>query len=114
LVCPSPRTASQLLTFKGASGITGWAITNAIIKGYPDPETFSKVTALTNRPLSPEAAQWPASEKLQVVSGLDLLTSKGQKGLEVEMKEKVKGIETVTHVYFFGWSKLSIQETILI
>jgi hypothetical protein len=51
--------------------------------------------------LSPEVAQWPVSKKLQVVSGLDLLTEKGQEGLE-EMKEKVKGIETVTHVYFFG------------
>lgn len=36
------------------------------------------------------------------MSGLDLLTEKGQEGLEVEMKEKVRSIETVTHVYFFG------------
>jgi hypothetical protein len=56
--------------------------------------------------LSPEVAQWPASKKLQVVSGLDLLTEKGQEGLEKEMKEKVKGIETVTHVYFFGRFKV--------
>jgi len=60
------------------------------------------VTALTNRPLSQDASQWPVSEKLQIVSGLDLLTSKGQEGLEAELKAKVKGIETVTHVYFFG------------
>jgi hypothetical protein len=86
----------------GASGITGWAITNALINGYPDDTTFSEITALTNRPLSPEAAQWPASDKLQVVSGLDLLTEKGQEGLEVEMKAKVKNIGTVTHMYFFG------------
>jgi hypothetical protein len=52
--------------------------------------------------LSPEVAQWPASKKLQVVSGLDLLTEKGQEGLEKEMKERVKEIEMVTHVYFFG------------
>ncbi|KAG9247162.1 hypothetical protein BJ878DRAFT_217050 [Calycina marina] len=87
----------------GASGITGWAITNALLEGYPDKDTFSKVTALTNRPLSQEASQWPASQKLQIVSGLDLLTSKGQEGLEAELKEKVKGIETVTHVYFFAY-----------
>ena len=86
----------------GASGITGWAITNALINGYPDKIAFSNVTALTNRPLTLEAAQWPASDKLQVVSGLDLLTEKGQEGLEAEMKTKVKGIETVTHVFFFG------------
>jgi hypothetical protein len=89
-------------TSTGASGITGWAIINALIRGYPDESTFSKVTALTNRPLTAEAAQWPPSEKLQVVSGLDLLTEKGQEGLEAEMKQKVKGIENVTHVYFFG------------
>lgn len=89
----------------GASGITGWAITNALVNGYPDETTFSKVTALTNRPLTPEAAQWPASDKLHVVSGLDLLTEKGQEGLEAEMKTKVKQIDTVTHVFFFGEPK---------
>jgi hypothetical protein len=40
------------------------------------------------------------------VSGLDLLTEKGQEGLEKEIKDKVKGIETVTHVYFFGRNQL--------
>jgi len=40
---------------------------------------------------------------------LDLLTSKGQEGLEAEMKEKIKGIETVTHVYFFGGLTLHID-----
>ena len=60
------------------------------------------MTALTNRPLTAEQALWPASKKLQVVSGLDLLTDKGLEGLEVDMKQKVKDIETVTHVYFFG------------
>ena len=86
----------------GASGITGWAIVNDILNGFPTPETFDSVTALTNRPLSPEAAQWPASPKLQVVSGVDILTSKGQEGLEAELKEKVKNIDHITHVYFFG------------
>ncbi|KAL5319239.1 hypothetical protein ACEPPN_012289 [Leptodophora sp. 'Broadleaf-Isolate-01'] len=87
----------------GASGITGWAVTNALIEGYPDETSFSAVTALTNRPLSREAALWPDSNKLQVVSGLDLLTDGGQEGLEAEMKRKIKGIDTVTHVYFFAY-----------
>ena len=43
------------------------------------------------------------------MSGLDLLTSKGQEGLEAEMKSKVKGIEMVTHVYFFGMAKSNCQ-----
>jgi hypothetical protein len=60
------------------------------------------VTALTNRPLPVEAAQWPASPKLQVVSGIDLLNPKGQEALDAELKEKVKNIKEITHVYFFG------------
>jgi len=86
----------------GASGITGWAIVNQLLNDYPDANTFSKVTALTNRPLTPEAAQWPKSEKLEVVSGLDLLKG-SQEDLEKDMKEKVLGIEDVTHVYFFAY-----------
>src|SRR2546430_2257366 len=86
----------------GSSGISGWAITKQLLEGYPTPDAFSKVTALTNRPLSIEQALWPKSDKLQIVSGLDLLTDKGQDGLNVEMREKVKDVDTVSHVYFFG------------
>jgi hypothetical protein len=88
----------------GASGISGWAITNQILNGYPSPDRFSRVTALTNRPLSAEASLWPQSEKLQMFNGIDLMTTSGQKGLEVELKSKIKGIEEVSHVFFFGMS----------
>lgn len=86
----------------GASGITGWAIVNNILQGFPSSDSFAKVTALTNRPLSPEAAQWPKSEKLQVVSGLNLLEG-DQSSLEAKMKEKISDISSVTHVYFFAY-----------
>jgi hypothetical protein len=91
----------DLTSATGASGIVGWAITNTLIHGYPDESVFSQVTALTNRPLE-VGLQWPPCAKLQVVSGLDLLTGKGQEALQLEMKEKVKGIDTVTHVYYCG------------
>lgn len=94
-------TNNHALVF-GASGITGWAIVNAILNNYPSPDTFDRVTALTNRPLPPDVAQWPASDKLQVGSGLDLLRG-DQAALEREMKQRVRGIETVTHVYFFAY-----------
>lgn len=87
---------------QGASGITGWAITNLIIQGYPSPNTFGSVTALTNRPLTREAAQWPESSKLDIVSGINIMTDKGQAGLEDELKAKVKHLPEITHVYFFG------------
>ncbi len=104
----------------GASGISGWAVTNALLSDYPSPDAFSKVTALTNRPLSKEQAQWPESSKLQLVSGIDLLTSKGQEGLEEEMKSKIADISTVSHVYFFSYvmdpdpaKEISINVTLL-
>ena len=86
----------------GASGVTGWAIVNQILNGYPKSNTFTTVTALTNRPLSPQAAQWPKSDKLRVVSGLDLLKG-SQEDLEEGMKQKISGVENVTHVYFFAY-----------
>lgn len=86
----------------GASGITGWAITNQILNGYPSADAFKKVTALTNRPLNSEASLWPRSEKLQLVSGLDLMNEGGQEALDKEMKSKIKDVDTVTHVFFFG------------
>jgi nucleoside-diphosphate-sugar epimerase len=86
----------------GASGVTGWAVVNQILDGYPAADTFTKVTALTNRPLSPEAAQWPKSDKLEVVSGLDLLKG-SQEELENDIKQKIADIENVTHVYFFAY-----------
>lgn len=86
----------------GASGITGWAIVNQILDGFPADNTFTKVTALTNRPLPPETAQWPSSSKLQVVSGLNLLEG-DQATLEKTMKDRVPDIENVSHVYFFAY-----------
>ena len=72
-----------------------------ILKGYPSEDAFDKVTALTNRPIT-EKMLWPESKKLQVVSGINLLTDKGQEGLEKEMKNKIPSVETVTHMFFFG------------
>ncbi|EON67348.1 hypothetical protein W97_06601 [Coniosporium apollinis CBS 100218] len=104
----------------GASGITGWAITNALLSDYPSPDAFSKVTALTNRPLSKEQAQWPESSKLQLVSGIDLLMDGGQQGLEKEMQSKIGDMSTVSHVYFFSYvmdldpaKEISINVTLL-
>lgn len=85
----------------GASGITGWAIVNSILEGYPDETTFCKITAVTNRPLSHEASQWPADSRLQIVSGLDLMAG-DQNALDHAFKHRIPGIETVSHLYFYG------------
>ncbi|KAL3469640.1 hypothetical protein BJX99DRAFT_268081 [Aspergillus californicus] len=86
----------------GASGVTGWGAVNALVNDYPTADTFQRVTALTNRPLSVADSQWPASEKLNIVSGLDLLAG-DQASLEASIREKVASIETVSHVYFFAY-----------
>ncbi|KAI9896267.1 hypothetical protein N3K66_008439 [Trichothecium roseum] len=113
-------SANHALVF-GASGITGWAVVNQIVaRGYPSPETFASVTALTNRPLSPEASQWPPSPKLDVVSGVDVLNPGGQAALEEEMGRRVGRIGDVTHVYFFAYvmdpdpeKEVSVNRTLL-
>jgi hypothetical protein len=84
----------------GASGISGWAIVNQILSDYPAKGVFSAVTALANRPLPAEYAQWPQDPRLDVVSGLDLMKG-SQEDLEATVKAKVKGIENVTQVYYF-------------
>ena len=84
----------------GASGISGWAIVNQILSDYPAKDVFSAVTALTNRPLPAEYALWPKDSRLDVVSGLDLMKG-SQEELEASMKEKIKGIENVTQVFYF-------------
>jgi nucleoside-diphosphate-sugar epimerase len=86
----------------GASGITGWAIVNELLKGYPDQSPFAKVTALTNRPLLPNASQWPDSDKLQLVSGIDVLAG-DLSTLEATLKEQIADVESVTHIYFFAY-----------
>ncbi|KAI9371742.1 hypothetical protein BJX61DRAFT_548093 [Aspergillus egyptiacus] len=86
----------------GASGITGWGVVNALLSDYPTPDAFSRITALTNRPLSVDDSQWPASKKLSVVSGLDLLSG-DQASFEESMRQRVPQIESVSHVFFFAY-----------
>lgn len=88
----------------GASGITGWAIVNAILNGYPSQGTFTKVSALVNRPLTREMALWPDDPRLQIVSGIDLLKG-SQEELEKTIKEKVPDVDTVTQVYFYSYKQ---------
>lgn len=36
----------------GASGLAGWGVVDQLLENYPAEGTFSKVTALVNRPFS--------------------------------------------------------------
>jgi hypothetical protein len=84
----------------GASGISGWALVNTLLSNYPKAGVFSKITALTNRPLPKDVSQWPEDSRLNVISGIDLL--KGDQGnLEKNLAENIEDVKTVTHLYFF-------------
>lgn len=84
----------------GASGVTGWSFVNEILNDYPKQGVWDGVVAMTNRSLKQEDSFWPADSRLQIVSGVDLLGS--QEEIETALKEKVEGIEKITHVYYLG------------
>jgi hypothetical protein len=86
----------------GASGVTGWSFINEFLNDYPKPNTWKKVHALTNRPLSQSQSQWPNDPRLNIVSGIDLLQG-SQEELEKEIKDNIQGIEEVTHVYYLAY-----------
>ncbi|KAI0317103.1 hypothetical protein OF83DRAFT_178312 [Amylostereum chailletii] len=82
----------------GSSGVSGWATTRELLR-YPTPTTFSRVIALSNRPLSKEAMLLD-DPRLQLVSGVDLTQS-----VEIvvkAMQEKIADVDKVTHVFFYG------------
>ncbi|ORY06912.1 hypothetical protein BCR34DRAFT_489840 [Clohesyomyces aquaticus] len=86
----------------GASGVTGWSFVNEILNDYPKKNIWEKVHALTNRPLSQKQSLWANDSRLNIVSGIDLLEG-SQEDLEAVMKEKIQGIENVTHVYYLAY-----------
>ena len=83
----------------GASGMNGWAVVNAILNDYPTADSFSRVTALTNRPLERESTLFPAADKLHLVSGIDLLEG-SQANLEQALQRAIPQVNNVSHVYF--------------
>jgi hypothetical protein len=84
----------------GASGVTGWSFVNEFLNDYPKKGIWEGVVAMTNRPLKPEDSLWPADPRLQIVSGVNLLGS--QEEIDKALKDKVKDIEKITHVYYLG------------
>ncbi|KAI9721321.1 MAG: hypothetical protein M1828_005181 [Chrysothrix sp. TS-e1954] len=84
----------------GASGVSGWAIVKELLK-YPTGDTFNLVTGLTNRPLSLSDSSLPADPRLQLASAIDLTSSVDS--VVAALKQKVKSVETVTHVFFTAY-----------
>ena len=84
----------------GASGVTGWSFVNEILHDYPEKGVWDGVVAMTNRPLKQADSYWPDDPRLQIVSGVDLLGDLEQ--IEKALKENVKELDKITHVYYLG------------
>ena len=100
----------------GASGLIGWALVDQLLQSYLHADSFEKVTAVTNRPLDASKSYWPDSDptrpELQLVSGVDLRRGDGA-ALAESLKQNVREIQNVTHVYYLGVSSnLSLLTTI--
>lgn len=95
----SSTKSAHALVF-GASGLAGWGVVDQLLSNYPFEGTFSKVTALANRPLNVEDSYWPSPSlpKLNLVSGINLTSE----GFAHEFASKVEDLGSVTHVFYFG------------
>ncbi|KAF7354594.1 Sirq protein [Mycena sanguinolenta] len=86
----------------GASGLAGWGVVDQLLQNYPTKGTFSKVTAVVNRPISVAESLWPITDSpaFGLVTGINL--AKGSvETFTALLKEKIHDISTVTHVYYF-------------
>lgn len=84
----------------GASGISGWAITNNLFN-YPTPTTFSRIIGLTNRPLDSKASALPTDDaRLELYSGVNLRDD--LETVKAKLSETVPRLDEVTHVYYAG------------
>ena len=89
----------------GASGLIGWGTVEQLLNNYPAQGTFSKVTAVVNRPISITDTYWPqptpSRPELSLVSGINL-TAGGIGDFAKLLKIKVPDIGTVTHAFYWG------------
>ncbi|KAE8353463.1 hypothetical protein BDV28DRAFT_148042 [Aspergillus coremiiformis] len=89
----------------GCSGINGYALVSQLLSGFPR-SAFARVTALSNRPFTPYEGQWLASDRLSIVSGIDLLTG-NDIALANALETQVPSVHTVSHIYYAAYSPRS-------
>ncbi|KAK2028416.1 hypothetical protein LX32DRAFT_590738 [Colletotrichum zoysiae] len=87
----------------GAAGLLGWATVEQLLSNYPAEGSFDQVTAVINRSLPESEFFWPRDTpnrpSLQIVSGVNLNGT--TEDLTRQLGGKVKGIEHVSHVFYF-------------
>lgn len=102
--CKMTQSPKHAIVY-GASGLIGWALVDQLLSPYPHAGSFSKVTAVTNRPIDLAQSHWPESAsdrpEIQLVSGIDLRNTDGPT-LAESLKQVVKDVKNVTHIYYLG------------
>ncbi|KAJ7499912.1 hypothetical protein FB451DRAFT_1074226 [Mycena latifolia] len=101
----SSSASAHALVF-GASGLAGWGVVEQLLENYPSKGTFSKVTAVVNRPMSVADSFWPTPESptLELVTNVNL-TEGTVETFTALLKEQVKDIVAITHVYYFVYKQ---------
>ncbi|KAJ5157285.1 uncharacterized protein N7482_008385 [Penicillium canariense] len=93
----------------GASGLIGWALVDQLLNSYPTADSFSKITAVTNRPLNFSKSYWPEPDsnrpQLQLVSGINLRHGDGAT-LADSLKQEVEDIGSITHLYYLVFTAI--------
>ncbi|KAK5995921.1 Short chain dehydrogenase sirQ-like protein [Cladobotryum mycophilum] len=94
----------------GASGLLGWSVVNQLLSEYPHTGTFSKVTAVFNRPVPEKDLYWPKASsgrpELQIVSGVNLLEGTGE-DLASDLKGKMRDAVGITHAFYFVFTAIN-------
>jgi hypothetical protein len=85
----------------GASGISGNTLCAQLLQ-YPSKDTWTRITGLSNRPVTIKEAFLPDDPRLELVSGIDLSSTVND--VKEKLKEKVKDLEKITHVFYMGIS----------
>ncbi|KAK1458594.1 SirQ [Colletotrichum cuscutae] len=96
-----PTSKYVALVF-GASGISGWAVTNNLFI-YPTASTFCRIIGLTNRPMDLSGSQLPKNDpRLEIYSGINL--REDIETVKEQMKIKIPNMQDITHVYYCAYS----------
>lgn len=89
----------------GASGLVGWGVVNELLsKDSISAGTFSRVTALVNRPIKRDKSFWPKSHpsqpELLLVDGVNMMDE--QEKVTTLLKDRIPDAHTITHAFYFG------------
>ena len=91
-------SAERVALVFGASGVSGWAVARELLR-YPTPTTFSRIIALSNRPVDPDLIHL-SNPRLTFEHGVNL--TQPVDNVVYALRVKAPEIEKVTDVFWSG------------